>query len=139
MRRRQEFIFGTLLLAAAIALGVALMLPTFGDPAGEAKNILRRPPEPIPFMVASWYGPNHHGRQTASGETFDQDALTCAHRTLPFGTRLRLSVAGRSVVVRVTDRGPFVRGRDLDVSRGAARELGMIAAGVAILQSEVLP
>lgn len=73
-------------------------------------------------MSASWY---HEGRATASGERFRPDGLTAAHRTLPFGTRLRVTLGSRSTVVRINDRGPFVRGRQLDLSRGAARAIGM--------------
>lgn len=81
---------------------------------------------------ASWYGPRFHGRRTASGERYDQHALTAAHKTLPFGTmvRVRSLVTGRQVDVRVTDRGPFVRGRVIDVSRAAAEALGMMGTGV---------
>ena len=81
---------------------------------------------------ASWYGPRFHGRRTASGERYDQHALTAAHKTLPFGTmvRVRSLVTGRQVDVRVTDRGPFVRGRIIDVSRAAAEALGMMGLGV---------
>lgn len=81
---------------------------------------------------ASWYGPGLHGRRTASGERYDMHALTAAHRTLPFGTivRVRSLVNGREVEVRITDRGPFVRSRVIDVSRAAAVELGMIGLGI---------
>lgn len=89
--------------------------------------------------TASFYGPGFHGRTTASGERFDQNALTAAHRTMKFGTRLRVTYRGRSVVVRVTDRGPFVRGRCLDLSKGAAARLGMLRAGVARVTIERLP
>jgi rare lipoprotein A (peptidoglycan hydrolase) len=78
--------------------------------------------------VASWYGPGFHGRRTASGERFNQHAMTAAHRTLPFGTLVRVTHKGRSVVVRINDRGPFIRGRSLDLSKGAARQIG--CAGV---------
>lgn len=78
--------------------------------------------------VASFYG-NESGHQTASGQRFNQNAMTCAHRSLPFGTRLRVSHGGRSVVVTVNDRGPFVRGRVLDLSTGAARVLGIDGVG----------
>lgn len=76
--------------------------------------------------TASWYGPGFHGRLTANGERFDQNALTAAHRSLPFGTRVRVTSAstGRSVVVRINDRGPFVRGRSIDLARAAARVIG---------------
>ena len=82
---------------------------------------------------ASFYAHKFHGRKTASGERLHQDSLTCAHRTYPFGTKLKVynPANGRSVVVRVTDRGPFVRGRIIDLSWRAAKELGIIAQGVA--------
>jgi rare lipoprotein A len=78
--------------------------------------------------VASFYG-NESGHQTASGQRFNENAMTCAHRSLPFGTKLRVSHGGRSVVVTVNDRGPFVRGRVLDLSTGAARALGIEGLG----------
>jgi len=78
---------------------------------------------------ASWYGAES-GNRTANGEHFDGSSLTAAHRTLPFGTRLRVSYRGKSVVVRINDRGPYVRGRSLDLSRAAATRIGMIPAGV---------
>lgn len=87
---------------------------------------------------ASWYGPGFHGNRTASGERYDQYAMTAAHKTLPFGTHLRVTntANGRSVVVRVNDRGPFIPGRDLDVSRAAAEALGF--GGVATVRIEQL-
>jgi rare lipoprotein A len=77
--------------------------------------------------VASWYGPGFHGRKTASGERFDQNDLTAAHRTLPFGTRVKVvdERTGRSVVVRINDRGPFKHGRVIDLSKAAAQTLGV--------------
>ena len=78
--------------------------------------------------VASMYG-NESGRQTASGQRFNQNAMTCAHRSLPFGTKLRVSHGGRSVIVTVNDRGPFIRGRVLDLSTGAAHALGISGLG----------
>jgi rare lipoprotein A len=82
--------------------------------------------------LASWYGEPHHGQPTASGETFDMALLTAAHRTLPLGTRLRVMNLenGRIVRVRVNDRGPYVAGRILDLSYGAARALEMVERGV---------
>jgi len=81
---------------------------------------------------ASWYGPGFHGRQAANGEIYDQHALTAAHRTLPFGTVVEVTRrdTGDRVLVRITDRGPFVRGRIIDLSHEAARELGSIGPGV---------
>ncbi len=82
--------------------------------------------------LASWYGRAHHGRRTASDEVFDMHALTAAHRTLPFGTRVRVTHAetGRAVEVRINDRGPWKDGRVIDLSYEAARRLGAVAAGV---------
>lgn len=87
---------------------------------------------------ASFYGNELAGRKTASGEKFNPGGLTAAHRSLPFGTRLKLTNVqnGRSVVVRVNDRGPFVRGRVLDVSKGAAVALGFVGQGTARLRIE---
>ena len=89
---------------------------------------------------ASWYGDAHHGKKTASGEAYDMAELTAAHRALPLGTRVRVVNLenGRSVVVRINDRGPFVRGRIIDLSRAAARELGHLGAGVFTVRIEVL-
>lgn len=82
--------------------------------------------------IASWYGPGYHGQRTASGEVFDQEALTAAHKKLPFGTIVRVKNLknGRTVQVRINDRGPFKRRRIIDVSKGAARELDMIQDGI---------
>jgi rare lipoprotein A len=85
--------------------------------------------------VASYYG-NESGSHTASGQRFNQNAMTCAHRSLPFGTRLRVTHGDRSVVVTVNDRGPFVRGRVLDLSTGAARAIGL--GGIGRVVAEVL-
>ncbi|HET7497152.1 MAG TPA: septal ring lytic transglycosylase RlpA family protein [Candidatus Eisenbacteria bacterium] len=89
---------------------------------------------------ASYYGREHHGRRTASGERFDAGRLTAAHRTLPFGTRVRVTNLdnGRKVVVTVTDRGPFRRHRVIDVSRRAAEDLGFLREGTARVRLEVL-
>ncbi|MGH6949156.1 MAG: septal ring lytic transglycosylase RlpA family protein [Kiloniellales bacterium] len=83
--------------------------------------------------IASWYGSYHHGRRTASGERFDMNAATAAHPTLPFGTLVRVTNLdnGRSLVLRINDRGPFVGDRIIDVSRAAARQLGFLAQGLA--------
>lgn len=88
---------------------------------------------------ASWYGPGFHGRRTASGERYDQDGMTAAHKTLPLGSRIEVSNPdnGRSLILRVNDRGPFIKGRDLDLSRGAARYLGTIDEGVSSLRMRV--
>lgn len=89
---------------------------------------------------ASYYASKFHGRRTASGEAFDNGAMTAAHRTLPFGSLVRVTnpANGRSVVVRINDRGPFTRGRMIDVSRAAADELGLVARGHATVELELL-
>jgi rare lipoprotein A len=79
---------------------------------------------------ASWYGPGFHGRLTASGETFNQNDLTAAHPSLPFGTRVRVTRNGRSVVVRINDRGPYTGGRIIDLSAAAASQIGLRSIGV---------
>lgn len=90
--------------------------------------------------VASYYGRRFHGRRTANGERFNMRAMTAAHRTLPFGTKVRVTNPrnGRSVVVRVNDRGPFIRGRSIDLSRAAAEKIGMISRGHARVNMEVV-
>lgn len=88
---------------------------------------------------ATWYGPGFHGRRTASGERFDMNGLTAAHKSLPFGTKVRVTDVrtGRSVVVRINDRGPFGDGI-LDLSKGAARKLGTLKRGRTAVRLKVL-
>jgi len=94
-------------------------------------------------MTASWYGPGFHGRTTANGEVYDQMALTAAHKDLPFGTMLLVTNPrnGRSAFVRINDRGPYIDGRDLDLSQGTAAALKMIKRGVIEVKVEevILP
>lgn len=115
------------LLYLLLAWSGAAAAPTQSPPAGQPNS-----------LVASWYGPKFHGRPTANGEIFDMHQLTAAHRELPFGSRLRVTCpeTGRSVMVRINDRGPFIPGRDLDLSRAAARRLGMEAQGLATVLYE---
>jgi rare lipoprotein A len=87
--------------------------------------------------MASFYG-NESGSKTASGQRFNQNAMTAAHKTLPFGTRLRVTHGGQSVVVTINDRGPFIRGRVLDLSTGAARAIGLTSRGVGRVTAEVV-
>ena len=89
-------------------------------------------------MRASWYGIPHHGRRTANGERFDMNASTCAHKTLPMGVWLELTFRSHVVWCRVNDRGPYIKGRDLDVSRAVAQQLDMLQPGVAVLQTRKL-
>ena len=81
-------------------------------------------------MLASWYGPYFHGRTTANGETYNMYGLTAAHKTLPFGTKLRVCYQ-ECVDVRINDRGPYIGARELDLSYGAAKAVGLIQPGVA--------
>jgi rare lipoprotein A len=103
------------------------------------------PPAPLqPTMMetglASWYGPKFHGKLTASGEVFNQEKFTAAHQTLPWGSRVKVTnlANGKSVDVRINDRGPFGKGRIIDVSRAAARALGMMGQGLTTVRVEWL-
>jgi rare lipoprotein A len=117
--------------------------PKASEPAPEAGQ-----PSPIAVPdqtyretgVAAWYGKDFHGKKTASGEIFDMNALSAAHRTLPLGTMIRVTNLDnfKSIKVRINDRGPFVRNRILDLSLGAAKELGFIAQGTARVKIETL-
>ena len=90
--------------------------------------------------IAAWYGNEFHGRRTASGEIFDQWAMTAAHKRLPFNTIVLVKNLknGRTLKVRINDRGPYTRGRIIDLSRGAARKLGMVSEGVVPVRIEVI-
>ena len=115
--------FGAFLLV--LACGCATTRPATEGPRAEVGT-------------ASYYGTGFHGRRTASGERFDMHAMTAAHPTLAFGTQVRVTTLdnGRRVVVRINDRGPFRKGRIIDVSRAAARELGFARAGTARVRVE---
>jgi rare lipoprotein A len=106
------------LAASTVLVGVALGLAFFG-PYYEVG-------------IASWYGPGFHGNLTANGEVYDMHEISAAHKTLPFGTVVRVVEieTGRSVVVRINDRGPFIEGRIIDLSRGAADALGIVDKGI---------
>jgi rare lipoprotein A len=133
-------------------LGNAPPLPeVFGKPAPPPKQQQMRHPKlpqqislgPIRIRLsgmASWYGPGFHGNRSASGERYNQNALTAAHRSLPFGTKVRVTNIrnGRSVVVRINDRGPYARGRIIDLSAAAARMVGVMQSGIAPVRVEVL-
>ncbi len=112
--------------------------------AEQAPPVAKIPAPPQPTMMetglASWYGPRLHGKLTASGEVFNQEKFTAAHRTLPWGSRVKVTnlANGKSVVVQINDRGPSVRGRILDVSRAAARALGMVKSGTTTVRIEWL-
>lgn len=91
-------------------------------------------------MTASWYGSKFHGKTTANGETYNQSALTAAHKTLAFGTLLKITNLknGKSTIVRINDRGPYIGGRDIDLSKGTAIALGMVKRGVQKVKVEEL-
>lgn len=91
-------------------------------------------------IKASYYGKQHHGRKTASGERFDMYACTAAHKKLPFGTLLKLTNLknGKTIIVKINDRGPFVKSRQLDISFGAAKKLDFIKSGVGLLKMEII-
>ena len=120
--------------------GVASARAAVGQEAGEAAAGLAPTERPALGLrggrdlqrgLASWYGPGFHGRLTASGERFDMNELTAAHKSLPFGTRVLVHSprTGKQVVVRINDRGPFVKGRVIDLSKAAAQVLGLHALG----------
>jgi rare lipoprotein A len=90
--------------------------------------------------IASWYGPGFHGKQTANGERYDMHGMTAAHRVLPFGTRVKVTNLenGKSIVVRINDRGPFAKERVIDLTRTGAERIGMIAKGTAPVRLETL-
>jgi len=97
-------------------------------------------PPPVEQGIASWYGPGFDGRETANGEIYDQDAMTAAHPSLAFGTRVRVTrvATGRYVTVRINDRGPWFDGRVIDLSRAAGAALGLMTPGIAPVRLEIL-
>jgi rare lipoprotein A len=131
--RRRTHLAGAMLVVATSFIAGCATAPR-QDLPGPDRVAPMNPPRPEAEFQrgkASWYGPGFHGKRTASGERFDMEALTAAHRTLPFGTRIRVrnSQNGREVVVRINDRGPFARGRVLDLSKSAAAQIGLIHRG----------
>ena len=92
------------------------------------------------YSKASYYGGHHHGRKTASGEVFNMNADTAAHKKLPFGTKLEVTNTknDQSVIVRVTDRGPFIAGRDLDLSKGAFSKIAKLSSGVISIKYKII-
>lgn len=132
-----------LVMGCAVAVLVAISAHT---EASTSFNLASYSPPKISkqtvmdFGLASWYGEECQGNPTASGEIYDMNGLTAAHRTLPLGTKLRITNLrnNRSLVVRVNDRGPFIHNRLLDVSREAAWRLGFMGSGLARVQTEVV-
>jgi rare lipoprotein A len=127
-------------LRRSAAAGAALAALLAAAPTGQGPAFADTLPDWIQQGRVSWYGPGFHGRITANGEIFDTHELTMAHRSLPFGSEVRVTNLenGRSVVLRVNDRGPYVRGRIADLSRAAADELGFADDGVVKARIELL-
>jgi len=134
-RRSRRWVASSFGLALAVA-GCATTPTTSTAPRSTVVEVSGHAQEGL----CSWYGKEQHGHLTASGQRFDMYQLTAAHRTLAMGTRVRVTNVrnGHSVVVRINDRGPYSRGRIIDVSYAAARELGMIDAGVVPVRVEVV-
>ncbi len=103
-------------------------------------RLVARPVRFVQTGIASWYGPGFHGKRTANGEIYNQYALTAAHRSLPLGTRVKVTNrrSGQAVAVRINDRGPFVEGRIIDLSFAAAKRIGVYTPGTAPVRVEVL-
>ncbi|MFQ6117569.1 MAG: septal ring lytic transglycosylase RlpA family protein [Candidatus Bipolaricaulia bacterium] len=112
---REILVFGVAAFVLALGLVAALVANSYYE-----------------VGIASWYGPGFHGNRTANGETYDMYAMTAAHKTLPFGTIVKVVdlETQRSVIVRINDRGPFIKGRIIDLSYAAALELGMVRKGI---------
>jgi rare lipoprotein A len=122
-----------LLAAAALALPACAHAYRFPPPQSPSVGL-------VETGIASWYGPGYDGKKTSSGERFDQDGLTAAHATWRFGTHVRVTylATGRSVVVRINDRFPNHKGRVIDLSRAAARQIGLIGPGTGRVRLEVV-
>ena len=116
----------TLALASLFVTAMATLSPSIASAESTKSS-----ESTIQSGKASWYGPGFHGKRTASGERFDTNELTAAHRTLPFGTRVRVvnKKTGQSVVVCINDRGPYAHGRVIDLSRASAQAIGISGVG----------
>ena len=123
-------------------LSPAEVKPVLAPPLELPKPKLKVVPEVVKVVTgeASWYGPGFYGNLTANGEVYRRGTMTAAHRTLPFGTKVRVTNLwnGRTAVIRINDRGPFIYHRVIDLGHGAASDLGLIASGIAQVKLEVL-
>ncbi len=139
MATRLRLLVGLSLAASLAACAAPRPAP---QPVTPPAPVVSAPTAPQPTFsqqgVASWYGKSHHGRRTANGETYDMTAMTAAHRTLPFGSVVRVTRLddGRSVTVRINDRGPYARGRIIDLSAQAAEQIGIAERGIARVKVE---
>lgn len=134
-------------LAAMMFAGVVVFLPACKVPdrlrgSGDEKSYTLHDPKPVSVEhgIASWYGGRWIGRLTANGERYKPDDMTAAHKTLPFHTKVRVvdKMTGNSVIVRINNRGPYIRGRIIDLSVAAAKKLGTYHRGIARVRVEVL-
>jgi rare lipoprotein A len=126
-------------LLTTTVITAAMITACFGGPATAATSKAAQQLKQISGS-ASWYGGTFHGRKTANGERYNMYGMTAAHKSLPFGTKVRVTNQknGKAVVVRINDRGPYVGKRVIDLSKGAATAVGMIGSGVAPVKIEVL-
>ncbi len=127
-----------------VAFAVFLLLPVLATACSGNRKPASAPPTlgvPMERGVASWYGPKFNGRMTASGERYDMNALTAAHPSLPFGTKIgvRNTRTGREVMVKVNDRGPYSKNRIIDLSYAAAKEVGVVGPGTASVEIYLVP
>ncbi|MFZ4800493.1 MAG: septal ring lytic transglycosylase RlpA family protein [Chlorobium sp.] len=144
--RYEKHFFTLPVLPALIGLGLAIITICTGNPfnstaeAAQRRGGSHKRTVAASEGVASFYSGQFHGRKTANGETFSKDQLTAAHPSLPFGTWVRVTNLsnGKDVVVRINDRGPFVKGRIIDLSAGAAKEIGIMQTGVVQVKLEAL-
>ena len=157
MNRTKKYLMSTIILLSSslyasdkktdsieeLTKTVDVTVPTEQKTKTQAKDIVNKSKKSLQtkYGSASFYGPGFHGRKTASGEVFNQNALTAAHRTLPFGTKLRVTctTTGRSTIVKVNDRGPFAgRNRVLDLSKAAFLQIAPLSKGVTYIKYEIL-
>jgi rare lipoprotein A len=130
-----------LIMGCTVAAFIILSGRSVAEPPAIAASVRAESPlPPVERGLASWYGEKHQGRLTADGEVFDMKGLTAAHRVLPMGARVRVTNLKnrKSVTLRINDRGPGIRGRVIDVSRAAARNLGFLRAGLTPVELEVV-
>lgn len=134
--KRHTFLSALLIMWALVSLPGCL-IDKGGNSSGTSSGI---DPGVYQRGTASWYGEEFHGRPTASGEPFDMNALTAAHKLLPFGTMVEVTSLenARRITVKINDRGPFVEGRIIDLSKRAAIELGMVASGVSQVELRIV-
>ena len=136
--------FRTLSCKGTVSLAVVVFFSTAWNASADSTNIQRKaetqPSSVFQQSIASYYAHWHQGRATANGESFDMNQLTAAHRSLPFGTRVKVTRLDnkRSVTVRINDRGPYVRGRAIDLSLAAARKLDIVESGLTRVRIEII-